>query len=116
MKKEDKQSFEEMLAEKKKTHGDFSENADYDQRLKNIIHEKWHKFSYSQKLALEMIVHKIARLLAGNPDEPDHFRDIAGYATRGLEETIKANQMPCDGNDDDDDCCKAAPKKSKETK
>ncbi|WP_257617167.1 hypothetical protein [Campylobacter pinnipediorum] len=28
-----------------------------------------------------MIAHKIARILAGNPNYKDHWDDIAGYAT-----------------------------------
>ncbi len=28
-----------------------------------------------------MIAHKIASILAGDPNEIDHWRDIAGYAT-----------------------------------
>jgi hypothetical protein len=34
-----------------------------------------------QRESLEMNQHKVARILAGNPDEPDHWFDIAGYAT-----------------------------------
>jgi hypothetical protein len=34
-----------------------------------------------QKEALDMIVHKIARILNGNPNVHDHWHDIAGYAT-----------------------------------
>ena len=37
--------------------------------------------SYQQLEALEMICHKIARIVAGDPDFADHWRDIAGYAT-----------------------------------
>jgi hypothetical protein len=29
---------------------------------------------------LDMIAHKIGRIIAGNAAEPDHWRDIAGYA------------------------------------
>lgn len=38
--------------------------------------------------ALDMICHKIARILAGDPNEPDHWHDIAGYATL-VEKEIK---------------------------
>jgi hypothetical protein len=30
--------------------------------------------------ALEMIAHKIGRIIAGDPDFDDHWDDIAGYA------------------------------------
>jgi hypothetical protein len=34
-----------------------------------------------QREALDMILHKIARIVNGNPNETDHWHDIAGYAT-----------------------------------
>jgi hypothetical protein len=34
-----------------------------------------------QKEALEMICHKMARILNGNPNEHDHWHDISGYST-----------------------------------
>lgn len=33
-----------------------------------------------KKEALAMIATKIARIVNGNSDDPDHWRDIAGYA------------------------------------
>jgi len=41
-------------------------------------HEK--TFADDQWEALEMIVHKIGRIVNGNPDVVDHWVDIAGYA------------------------------------
>jgi hypothetical protein len=41
---------------------------------------------------LSMIAHKIGRIIAGNPEEPDHWRDIAGYAQ------LVANRL--EGTDD----------------
>jgi hypothetical protein len=41
----------------------------------------WHKLAPYQKEAIEMICHKLGRILCGNPDTPDHWLDIAGYAT-----------------------------------
>ena len=37
-------------------------------------------FADDQWEALEMIVHKIGRIVNGNPDKVDHWVDIAGYA------------------------------------
>jgi hypothetical protein len=34
----------------------------------------------SQREALEMIAHKISRILAGDPHFADHWTDISGYA------------------------------------
>jgi fido (protein-threonine AMPylation protein) len=73
----------ETLAQREQTHGSFITHADISQRLKAVMYE-YSDFKYlasDQKEALEMIAHKIARILNGNPDVHDHWHDIAGYAT-----------------------------------
>ncbi len=42
--------------------------------------EGWIRLSFSQREALEMIAHKIGRILNGDPDYADSWHDIAGYA------------------------------------
>jgi hypothetical protein len=37
-----------------------------------------------------MIVHKIGRIVNGNPDKVDHWDDIAGYATL-VSDRLKGN-------------------------
>ena len=75
--------IDEILAERQKTHGDFSDHADVTQRIKMVMYNsmKWTSLTPSQRESLEMIAHKIGRILAGNPNYADHWRDIAGYAT-----------------------------------
>ena len=76
-------NIDDVLAERRETHGDFRMHATTTQDLKDVLRGCGYleKLDASQAEALEMIVHKIGRILAGNPDEPDHWRDIAGYAT-----------------------------------
>ena len=78
-------NIDKILAEREKTHGDFKNQAKTAQRLKFTLREQskdWQiDFSHTQQEALEMICHKIARIVAGNPNFVDHWRDIAGYAT-----------------------------------
>ena len=66
-----------------KTHGDFSINAQISQDLKSILRKSpgWATLSVDKKEALEMVMHKAARICTGNADEPDHWHDIAGYST-----------------------------------
>jgi hypothetical protein len=40
----------------------------------------WLSLTASQKEALDMIQHKVARILNGNANHQDHWVDIAGYA------------------------------------
>ena len=77
-------NINEILAERGKTHGDFKDHAKLSQNLKEVARssKNWQMdFSHTQQEALEMICHKIARIVAGNPNFVDHWRDIAGYAT-----------------------------------
>ena len=72
----------EVLNEREKTHGDFRDHAFYTRQLKSVIKESPNsdRMSDVQKEALDMILHKIGRILAGNPDYKDHWVDIEGYA------------------------------------
>lgn len=66
------------LADRQKTHGDFQQVAKVAESLMNSI--EFQRLSASQSFAVRMIVGKLARIVCGNPDEPDHWHDIAGYA------------------------------------
>jgi hypothetical protein len=75
-------SIAKTLKQRQKTHGDFATHAAISQDLKAVLWK--HDFqglAPDQCEALEMIAHKIARILNGNPDHHDHWHDIAGYAT-----------------------------------
>lgn len=71
------------LNERAKTHGDFVENGRIMQALKNqmLYSVNWCHLPDEQKEALQMIQHKVGRILSGNNNEPDHWKDVAGYAT-----------------------------------
>ena len=74
--------IEEVLEERGKTHGDFSVHAYFTQVIKELFLESdnYARMSRTQKESLEMIAHKIGRILSGNADHKDHWVDIAGYA------------------------------------
>ena len=74
-------SVESILVERGKRYGDFIDHAAISQHLKqSMACPGWHELSCDQKEALEMIVHKIARILNGDPNYADSWLDIAGYA------------------------------------
>lgn len=78
-----------ILADRAKTHGDYARHAGTTQCLKSVMRhtQNWGDLGPSQTEALEMIAHKIGRILNGDPDHIDHWDDIAGYAT------LVANQL-----------------------
>lgn len=75
-------SIAAILAERGKTHGDFTDNARVMQSLKRIVHSEagWDRLTDVQREALHMILHKVGRIISGNPNVHDHWDDIAGYA------------------------------------
>lgn len=82
---------EALIAERHTTHGDFADNARVSQGLKTIFHEEidCKPISVEAAESLDMIALKLSRILSGRADEPDHWRDIAGYATLVVKELEK---------------------------
>jgi hypothetical protein len=72
------------LNERAKDYGKFKDGAALMQGIKRLLADHAAKhgktFVDDQWEALEMIVHKIGRIVNGNPDKVDHWTDIAGYA------------------------------------
>lgn len=71
----------QLLDGREKRYGSFENNARYSQTLKAAMKgEAWDALALDQKEALEMVAHKIARVLNGDPNYADNWVDIAGYA------------------------------------
>ena len=75
-------SVQQTLNERQSTHGDFADHARATQMLKTVIQNQpgWKNLSAMQRESLDMIAHKMGRILAGNPNHADHWHDIQGYA------------------------------------
>ena len=82
-------SIEAILAERGKRYGVFMSQADITQDLKEVMRQfqpnndgctPFHHLAVDQREALEMIAHKIGRILNGDPNYSDSWHDIAGYA------------------------------------
>lgn len=76
-------SITDTLTERGNNYGKFSSHAIITQDLKYVMRhtDGWDNLNLSQKEALEMIAHKIGRILNGNPNYADSWHDIAGYAS-----------------------------------
>lgn len=74
---------ENTLAERGSRYGKFSGHAKITYKLKHVCQEtpNWCKLNDSQKESIDMICHKMGRILNGDPNYDDSWRDIAGYAT-----------------------------------
>ena len=71
----------ETLQERGKRYGVFTRHAEISQQLKEVINQYQTKvLAADQQEALDMICHKIGRIINGDPDYADSWHDIAGYA------------------------------------
>ena len=78
-------NVDKTLDTRAQSYGKFKDGAALMQSIKRSMAEHAARhgktFADDQWEALEMIVHKIGRIVNGNPDVVDHWVDIAGYAT-----------------------------------
>jgi hypothetical protein len=73
-----------VLDSRAKDYGKFIEGAEIMQMLKRLVHnyieDRQTPLAFDQREAIDMIIHKLGRIINGNPDKVDHWVDIAGYA------------------------------------
>ena len=82
---EETSNVDKTLDARAQMYGKFKDGAALMQAIKRTMaaHASKHDktFADDQWEALEMIVHKMGRIVNGDPDVVDHWVDIAGYAT-----------------------------------
>lgn len=85
--------IKDILTERGKTHGKWSDHAFITQQLMAHIMRgvtnRDIRMSASQHEGLHMICHKLGRIAAGDPSHIDHWDDIAGYAKLVADELRK---------------------------
>ena len=80
-----KKHLDDVLEARGEQYGPFIDHATIAQDLKDVVRDALEEnvilLEPDQQEALEMILHKIARIVNGNPDNIDSWIDIAGYST-----------------------------------
>lgn len=78
-------TVDNVVDERAVTYGKFEELAEVSQRFKDSLHyfliTRNKYLAPDQQEAMELIFHKFARVVNGDPDHIDNWKDIAGYAT-----------------------------------
>jgi len=76
-----KGEIETTLQERGRNYGDFPGHARITQGIKREMAKgkRWDSLRDDQKECLEMVAHKIGRILNGDPDYKDSWHDIVGY-------------------------------------
>jgi hypothetical protein len=74
-------AIESTLAERKSRYGTLKGHARITQAIKRAMVDSpnWPVLSDDKKEALEMVAHKIGRILNGDPEYHDSWHDIIGY-------------------------------------
>lgn len=88
-------NIDNTLNERGTRYGDFEDHADITQDLKAIMQatSNWGLLKADQKEALDMMAHKIGRILNGDPNYIDSWHDIIGYA-RLVEQRLEKELAP----------------------
>lgn len=78
-------SVEQTIAERQVTYGSFADNATVAQELKAVLALSPARLSNAQLEALDQICSKLSRIVSGDPNYIDSWRDISGYCNRVIE-------------------------------
>lgn len=75
-------SIDITLAQRGSQYGEFTEHARITQSIKAAMQDSpnWDKLPPNMKESLDMIAHKVGRILNGNPYYHDSWHDMVGYA------------------------------------
>lgn len=79
-----------IIPNRDRQHGGMEAVGLVSQRLKIAMRAgvNWPLLTPGEQEALDMIAHKIARILSGNdPHDPEHWTDLAGYAHAAMRGT-----------------------------
>ncbi len=76
-------TIEEIIAQRKLTHGRFETTARIAQSTKRLWQNEdgWLRLNDKQAESLDCIATKVARILSGDANIVEHWEDIAGYST-----------------------------------
>ena len=81
-------SVEETLAERETQHGSFKQHCEIEVALNMAAAPHAGHLTKVQKVAVGMILHKLARILNRGAQHSDTWHDIAGYATLAEKEIL----------------------------
>lgn len=76
-------TLDETLKDRGERYGEFTDNAVIAQRIKHAMRFNpalWQNLKPAHQEALDVIASKMARIISGDPNYPDNWHDIQGYA------------------------------------
>lgn len=77
-------SIEDTLAQRGKRYGDYTDHSRVTMLLCDVVRSDpasgYNGMSHDKRLAVDVILNKIARVCTGDPEYDDNWHDIIGYA------------------------------------
>lgn len=85
-------NIDDTLDERGRRYGVYTSHADITQGIKVVMNTTpgWARLAPHMKETLDMVAHKIGRILNGDPDYHDSWHDIVGYAKLSADAVLKA--------------------------
>ena len=92
-------TIDDTLAERGLRYGVYTEHARITQAIKVAMNTTvgWKRLNDHQKETLEMLAHKIGRILNGDPNYHDSWHDIVGYAKLTADAVLVQEAAPKHG-------------------
>lgn len=91
-------TIDNIMEERGSAYGDFGNQAMCAQTLKQILHGHAHRhnvnLSVEQKEAVDMLCTKLSRIVNGDPNKVDSWRDVEGYA-KLIADRLEKKQHRC---------------------
>lgn len=72
-------NIDEILIERGSRYGEFKRHAEITMALKRVVALYGQHLADDQREALDMVMHKVGRILNGDPNYPDSWIDMSGY-------------------------------------
>ena len=88
------EDLQKTLEERGKRYGDFLGHAKITQQIKRAMvrSPNWAILTDDKREALDMVAHKIGRILNGDPEYKDSWHDINGYV-KLVEDTLEDEEV-----------------------
>lgn len=89
-------NIDDLLAERAQQyhpHGSFDDVARTSGAIRTAVFSGSSHLSFTMQESVMMIANKLARVAHGDPRNPDHWADIAGYATLVAQQLIAEQEQ-----------------------
>lgn len=102
---------DKILEERGQVYGPFIKIAGVSQEFKRTLESspKYRILRADQVESLELILHKIARIICGDPDHVDSWDDISGYAQLVVKRLTQAPEPVSQSSSKSEECVKWTP-------